>query len=332
MKPVKTLLFVVALVTASLTLVAHDAQAKRIGGGGSKGKQSQNVTEKQAPAQPAQAAQTAKPGAPAAAPAAAPAPARNKWLGPLAGLAAGLGIAALLSHLGMGAALAEMMGSLLLIGALVLAAVFIWRMWRAKQQGTGPVPAMAGAGAGAGGGNNFGNPGQAALGGMLQPAAFTPVDNVGTGSGVAGVSGLGAGAAAGGAAAAVTNGSWSVPAGFDTENFIHIAKMYFVRLQAAWDARDEADIRNFTTPEMFAEIKLDLVARGDAANHTDVVSLDAQLLGVEEQGEQTMASVRLSGTIREAAGAPAESFTEVWNLVKPASARASWVLAGIQQE
>ena len=332
MKPIKSLLFVVALVTASLTLVAHDAQAKRIGGGGSKGKQSQNVTEKQAPAQPAQAAQTAKPGAPAAAPAAAPAPARNKWLGPLAGLAAGLGIAALLSHLGMGAALAEMMGSLLMIGALVLAAVFIWRMWRAKQQGNAPTPAMAGAGAGSN--NNVANPGQPAFGGMQQPAAFTPVDNAAAGSGVAGAAGLGAGAAAGGAvaAAAATNGSWSVPAGFDSENFIHIAKMYFVRLQAAWDARDEADIRNFTTPEMFAEIKLDLVARGDAANHTDVVSLDAQLLGVEEQGEQTMASVRLSGTIREAAGAPAESFTEVWNLVKPASARASWVLAGIQQE
>ena len=330
MKPIKSLLLTLALATASLTLVAHDAQAKRIGGGGSKGKQSQNVTEKQAPAQPAQAAQTAKPGAPAAAPAAAPAPARNKWLGPLAGLAAGLGIAALLSHLGMGAALAEMMGSLLLIGALVLAAVFIWRMWRAKQQGSGPMPAMAGAGAGSN--NNFGNPGQPAFGGMQQPAAFTPLDNAAAGSGVAGAAGMAAGAAAGGAVAAASNGSWSVPAGFDTENFIHIAKMYFVRLQASWDARDEADIRNFTTPEMFAEIKLDLVARGDAANHTDVVSLDAQLLGVEELGEQTLASVRLTGTIRETAGGPAEPFTEVWNLVKPATARASWVLAGIQQE
>lgn len=138
--------------------------------------------------------------------------------------------------------------------------------------------------------------------------------------------------AAGGAVSGSSVGSWTIPAGFDTDNFLHIAKMYFVRLQAAWDARDEGDIRTFTTPEMFAEIKLDLVARGDAHNQTDVVTLDAALLGIEEQGDKTLASVRLSGMIRETVGGPAEPFTEVWNLEKPATAKASWVLAGIQQE
>lgn len=311
MKSFKSLLLSLAVMTAGLVLVAHDAQAKRFGGGVSKGTQSQNVTQKQAPATPTQAAKPAA--APAAAPAPAPAPSRNRWLGPLAGLAAGLGIAALLSHFGMGGAMGEMLGSFLMIAGLALAAMFLWRMWRARQaQAGGLTPALAGAG------NNVafdGNP--------QQPAAFTPVG--------APAGGAAAGAALD-AAAPVTNGTWTIPADFDTDNFLHIAKMYFVRMQTAWDARDESDIRTFTTPEMFAEIKLDLVARGDAHNQTDVVSLDAKLLGVEELGEKTLASVRLSGMIRETVGAAPEAFNEVWNLVKPASARASWVLAGIQQE
>ena len=315
MKPIKSLLLALAFATASLTLVAHDAEAKRFGGGVSKGTQSSNVTQKQAPAAPTQAA---KPAAPAAAPAPAPAPARNRWLGPLAGLAAGLGIAALLSHFGMGGAMAEMLGSFLMIAGVALAAMFLWRMWRARQdQAAGLTPALAGAGnqaafGGANGGLN---------GGAQAPAAFTPIGGAAA-----------AGAMAGADAAPVTNGTWTIPAGFDTDDFLHIAKMYFVRMQAAWDARDEGDIRTFTTPEMFAEIKLDLVARGDAHNQTDVVSLDAEMLGVEEVGDKTMASVRLSGMIRETVGGPTEPFREVWNLVKPASARASWVLAGIQQE
>lgn len=319
MKSYKTLLLALAVATAGLMVVAQDAQAKRLGGGVSKGTQSSNVTQKQAPAAPTQAA---KPAAPAAAPAPAPAPAGNRWLGPLAGLAAGLGIAALLSHLGMGGAMAEMLGSFLMIAGVALAAMFLWRMWRARQdQAAGLTPALAGAGnpaafGGANGGLN---------GGAEAPAAFTPI------GGAAGAAGA-AGAMAGADAAPVTNGTWTIPAGFDTDDFLHIAKMYFVRMQAAWDARDEGDIRTFTTPEMFAEIKLDLVARGDAHNQTDVVSLDAAMLGVEEVGDKTMASVRLSGMIRETVGGPAESFREVWNLVKPASARASWVLAGIQQE
>ena len=322
MKSYKTLLLALAVATAGLMVVAQDAQAKRLGGGVSKGTQSSNVTQKQAPAAPTQAA---KPAAPAAAPAPAPAPARNRWLGPLAGLAAGLGIAALLSHLGMGGAMAEMLGSFLMIAGVALAAMFLWRMWRARQdQAAGLTPALAGAGnqaafGGANGGLN---------GGVQAPAAFTPIGGAAGAVGAAGA----AGAMAGADAAPVTNGTWTIPAGFDTDDFLHIAKMYFVRMQAAWDARDEGDIRTFTTPEMFAEIKLDLVARGDAHNQTDVVSLDAEMLGVEEVGDKTMASVRLSGMIRETVGGPAEPFREVWNLVKPASARASWVLAGIQQE
>lgn len=310
---VRSLLLAVAVGVAGFSVAIPEADAARMGGGKSVGKQSSNVTNKQAPAQAAPAPQQAAPGAAAKPAAAPPAPARNRWLGPLAGLAAGLGIAALLSHLGMGGALAEMMGSMLIIAGIALAAFFLWRMWRNRSN---PAPALAGAGAGAGPGATFENAQTASA-----PAAFSPVAALP--GGTAGASGFGSPA---------SGGTWTVPADFDVDNFLHIAKMYFVRLQAAWDARNEEDIRNFTSPEMYAEIKLDLVSRGDAANQTDVVSLDAQLLGIEEMGEQTMASVRLTGMLREAPGAEAAPFNEVWNLVKPASAKASWVLAGIQQE
>ena len=327
---------------AGLTLAPQVADAARVGGGKSSGKQSSNVTQKQAPAAPA-AAPKAAPGAPTA-PAAAPAPARNKWLGPLAGLAAGLGIAALLSHMGLGGAMAEMLGSMLMIGALALGAFFLWRMWKSRSAASNgtPQPAYASAGYAPEA------PAPVAPAPVATPAAtaFTPAPGTAGSNGFVSAAAATGGAAAGAAftpaasfsssaeaaPASASSGTWTIPAGFSTDDFLHIAKMYFVRLQTAWDTRNESDIRTFTTPEMFAEIKLDLVARGDTANVTDVVSLDAQFLGVEEQGETTLASVRLSGMIRETVGGPAEPFSEVWNLEKPATARASWVLAGIQQE
>jgi predicted lipid-binding transport protein (Tim44 family) len=123
----------------------------------------------------------------------------------------------------------------------------------------------------------------------------------------------------------------SVPAGFDSEAFLRNAKVYFVRLQAAWDVGNVEDIREFTTPEMFAEVRVDLASRGTQPNQTDVVQLNAELLGVEERANEYFASVRFSGLIREEPGAAAEPFVEVWNLSKANRAGEGWLLAGIQQ-
>ena len=315
-----------ALMTGtSLAVIAPDAEAaRRMGGGKSVGKQSDNVTKQAPPATPSKAAAAQPAATPASA--AAPQPARNKWLGPLAGLAAGLGIAALLSHLGMGGALAEAMMTFLMIGLLVAAAFFIYRMIKNRN-----APTLAPAG-----GSPNGNSPFAAREALQPSAAPTPQPFAGgvpaIGSAIAPAIGSGiAPAIGGGIAPAAGGGTWTVPAGFEVDDFLHIAKMYFVRMQAAWDAADEKDIRNFTTPEMYAEIKLDLNTRTENTR-TDVVKVDAEFLGVEEHGETTLASVRLSGLIRESADGAAEAFSEVWNLEKPATARASWVLAGIQQE
>jgi predicted lipid-binding transport protein (Tim44 family) len=124
---------------------------------------------------------------------------------------------------------------------------------------------------------------------------------------------------------------WGVPADFDVDAFLRSAKTYFIRLQAAWDRGDINDIREFTTPEMFAELKMQLQERGPQPTHTDVVSLNAEMLGVEVVGDQYLASVRFSGMIKEAENAPPEPFAEVWNLSKPIAGQRGWVLAGIQQ-
>jgi predicted lipid-binding transport protein (Tim44 family) len=125
--------------------------------------------------------------------------------------------------------------------------------------------------------------------------------------------------------------SWEVPADFDAAGFLRNAKVYFVRLQAAWDARNLVDIREFTTPEAFAEIRIQVDEQKSANDKTEVVALDAQLLGVETGDHDYLASVRFSGAIRENDMPAAEPFVEVWNLTKPKTGRTGWLLAGIQQ-
>src|SRR5512140_3341533 len=101
----KRFAILLTVVLTSLSLLATSAEAKRFGGGSSFGKQ----RTMSAPVQKSPSAAPA-PGAPAQ-PAAAPQAGGNKWIGPLAGLAAGIGLAALFSHFGMG----EGMGTILMI-------------------------------------------------------------------------------------------------------------------------------------------------------------------------------------------------------------------------
>ena len=138
-------------------------------------------------------------------------------------------------------------------------------------------------------------------------------------------------AAAPATGAALPSVAGSIPAGFDVDGFLRQAKLNFVRLQAANDARNIEDVRNFTTPEMFAEIRLEMQERGDAPQQTDVVTLNAELLEVAEENRQYIASVRFHGAIRETEGAAPEAFDEVWHLAKPVDGSRGWAVAGIQQ-
>jgi predicted lipid-binding transport protein (Tim44 family) len=133
------------------------------------------------------------------------------------------------------------------------------------------------------------------------------------------------------AGGAVQGARSSLPAGFDASGFLRAAKLNFVKLQMANDAGELEEIREFTTQELFEDLRKDIVERNGAGQQTDVVSLDAQLLEVATDPGQHWASVRFSGLVRETPRAAPVEFEEVWNLVKPADGSSGWLLAGIQQ-
>jgi predicted lipid-binding transport protein (Tim44 family) len=294
---VKKLILAAVIALSAMSVVVTDADARRLGGGGSFGKQSQTFSRPAPTQAPSQATNTARPAAPVTAPTARP---PTPWRNILGGAALGLGLGALMSHFGLGGALGGMFSTLLMFAVLAIAVMFIMRMFRRKAE----TPAFAGSGATgyAAQPQPYARSGMAPeIGSRIEPGMssipYTPV---------------------------------GVPADFDVKGFVRHAKTYFIRLQAAWDKADIADIREFTTAEMYAELRLQIQERGASPNTTDVVTLDAELLGIETSSDHYLASVKFSGLIKEAPDVSAEPFTEIWNLLKPVSG-GGWVLAGIQQ-
>jgi len=276
----KRFLTLLTIAFICLSLFSTVAEARRLGGGSSFGKQR---------AVPTRQAQQAPAPAPAPAAPAAPAPGGNRWLGPLAGLAIGAGLGAMFAGGGMGG-LGGMLGPILL--ALLAAGVllFLFRRFSQPQQ-----PAMQYAG----NREPYIEPAsmQSAYGGSTAPA---PVIG-------------------------------NIPYDFPTEQFVRNAKTSFIRLQAANDRKDLDDIREYTTPEVFAEIALQLQERGDAPQKTDVIAINADLLEVANEGDFAIASVRFTGQLRENNGAP-ENVDEIWHVQKDLrDDRSVWLLAGIQQ-
>ena len=280
-----------SLIVAVFTLgaVSPEAEARRLGGGGSFGMQRQ-ATPAPAPRQPA--------AQPAARPAQQPATAGNRsWMGPVAGLAAGLGLAALFSHLGMG----EELGSLLLIALFIFGAVMLFRMLSRRAQG--PQRMQYAAATAVSGGD----------GATSQRTAFdtTPVSHESQGA----------------ASSPVANAHPD----FDAESFARQAKLNFIRLQAAHDEANLDDIREFTTPEMFAEIRLQLTEHHRPGQRTDVVDLNADVIEVVEEDDRYIVSVRFNGLIREDRDTTPAAFDEVWHLTKSMKDDRGWIIAGIQQ-
>ncbi len=326
-----------SVVLVALMAVVHvAAEAKRMGGCKSVGQQSSNVTQREsaggAPSQGGAAtnsAAAAKPATPAAAPAAA-AP-KRPWGAMLGGLAAGLGLAWLASSLGLGAGFAQFLLIALVALAVVAVIGMVMRARRsgaANQSGASPS-AFQGAGAS--------NPASAQV-----PHTYRP-ENVGNDASArpwerssmafdASRQAQGSGVVIGSGLAGSQN--WGIPAGFDAEGFVSAAKRNFVTLQAAWDRSDIATLRSMMTDGMLEEIRAQLAEResqrGAEPNHTDVVMIEAQLLGIEEMDDRYMASVEFSGMIREELSAGPSPFREVWNMTKSKSGNGGWLVAGVQ--
>ena len=294
----KAVFLSIILVLASIGPV----EAGRLGGGRSFGRAPSAPIQRQAapiqkPAQPAQA----QPSTPAPQ---TPAPSRFGGMGGiLGGLAAGLGIGYLLSHFGLGEAASSLITGLLIAMLAGFAIMFVIRRL---------LPAMSGTGQN----SNSATQGMPRSNVEIprQEPAFTPAANA-----FAGVS------------AEPEPFQSTLPPGFDQQTFLENAKQYFVTLQKAWDLGDLASLREFTTPEMFATIQQDLAGRTESANQTDVLAINAQLLGIETADAHYFCSVQFSGMIREQQAAPASDFSEIWNLSRPVEGPGGWVLAGISQ-
>lgn len=312
----KKILSLFTLVLAvSVGTVAFDAEAKRLGGGKSSGMQRQTTTA------PAGTNQTGTPAqaAPAAAPAAAgaqgaAAASKRSWMGPLAGIAAGLGLMALASHFGFGEALANMM----LIGLLVMAALMAFAFFMRKRA-AGQGANFAGAGAGTG---NGAQPAQDPLAAFRSASQPQPQQGSLIGSRL----GSGLGAAMGGAAA-----STIFPADFDAPGFARNAKSQFLAVQAANDAADFDKLAGYLSPEMLQVVREEIGERNGAAQETQVFGLEAQVLAVMQEESRYVVSVRFTGSVRTEAGVAPDDLNEVWHLTKPRAGQGGWVIAGIEQ-
>ncbi len=301
----KRLLNVLLLSIVVSGLVAPVAEARRLGGGSNIGRQSSSPAMREAPREAPRSAPSAAPAqsTAAAAPAAATAP-KPSFMNRYGGMIAGLGAGALIASMfggnlgGLGSAMGGLFNILLIAGVLYV----VYRLFASRRR-SGVAAPMQFAGAG---GPSFGaTPFQREP--SMQAPAVTRTE-------------------------AVVRPGINVPPGFEIEPFVRQAQSSFLRLQAANDDRDLADLRSTTTPEVYAELAMQIRERGDVPQKTDVVTLDAQLLEVVVEGEQMIASLRYSGTIRETPGAAAVPFDEVWHLRRSTTAANDpWVIAGIQQ-
>ena len=312
MKKLFTAIFVVFMAFGAM----HAEAAKRMGGGKSTGQQSSNVTQREA-AKPAPAATPNAAAAPAAA------PSRFGGMGGmLGGLAAGLGLAWLASSMGLGAEF----GQFLMFGVLALVVMVVIGMIMRRRQQPAAANSSPFAFEGAGAPANPTNLPQYNPKNVGNDSSARPMDTQTNFTPTAGGSMIGSALGA--------NATWGVPADFDTVGFVNAAKQNFMTLQQAWDRSDISALRVMMTDTMLDEIKAQLAEReatsNGQVNHTEVVMLDAHLLGIEDVGNTYMASVEFSGLIREEPSSGPTPFREVWNMTKPKDGSLGWLVAGVQ--
>ncbi|HZZ93949.1 MAG TPA: TIM44-like domain-containing protein [Usitatibacter sp.] len=304
------------VLTLCLGLAALDADAaRRFGGGGNLGRQRPAPTMREAPREaPAAAPAPSRSAQPTPAPGTTPLPApRPSFMQRWGGVLTGLGIGALLGSL-FGGHLGGAGGALFL---LLIVAVLVYGAIRLFARGRGAPPQRAAyEGAGAANGNTYdmertrAQPGFSGIGSAIpaEPGARDTAVN-----------------------ALPSGPEPTVLQPGEVEPFLRVAKTSFIRLQAANDAGDLDDIRDYTTPEMYAEIAMQVRDR-HGSQKTEVVALDAELVGTGVEDPYAYASVRFKGALRETPTGATETFDEVWNVRRKLSdPRSPWLIAGIQQ-
>lgn len=217
----------------------------------------------------------------------------SRWLGPLMGF----GLGALMMNMFGGSAMAGMLGNILMVVLAFVVIRFLMSAWQKRNQPQNQGMQYARAP------------------GATGDSRIEPTEKMGTFQ-------------AGGGQVLMPQ---RFPADFNVDGFLRQAKVSFHRLQAANDAGDLKDIRDYTSPELYAEIAMQIQERGAAKQRVEVLKLDADLLEVVTENGREIASVRFTGLIREDENAGAEPFDEVWHVTKDISDKnGAWLIAGIQ--
>ncbi len=276
----------IALALCVGLTLSLDANAKRFGGGKSAGSAPIHQTRQATPNTPA-----AAPTAPGRAPAAASGDSR--WLGPLAGLAAG----GLLASMFMGDGFEGFQIMDFLIIALIAFLVFRFIAARRRQQ----QPHMA-------------MPGNAPMQREVHGQAAQP--NI-----------FGGSAAPAAAPSPVIN----APAWFNEQSFLAAARNHFQSLQQHWDANEMDKIAEFVTPQMLEFLKRERAELGDGFQSTYIDNLDVQLDGVDERDDRTDATLTFRGVSKNSRFDQGEQFSESWHMVRAKGENQPWLVAGIRQ-
>ncbi|MCD5972249.1 MULTISPECIES: Tim44 domain-containing protein [Pseudomonas] len=265
--------------------MSFEANAARFGGGKSMG------------SAPSHQSRQATPTTPAAAPTAAGRPAASgasRWLGPLAGIAAG----GLLASMFMGDGFQGMQIFDILIMAVIAFLIFRFiAARRRKQQGeqmataAGPMTYQR---------ENAQQPAQNSIfGGSGAASAAAPVINA--------------------------------PAWFNETRFLEAARSHFQSLQQHWDANEMDKIEEFVTPQMLQFLKKERADLGDAFQSTYIDNLNVQLDGLDDRADKTIATLTFSGVSKSSRFDQGEVFSESWNMERPQGDNQPWLVAGIRQ-
>jgi len=276
----------IALALCVGLTLSLDANAKRFGGGKSSGSAPIHQTRQATPTTPA-AAPAAAPGR--AAPAASGA---SRWLGPLAGLAAG----GLLASMFMGDGFEGFQIMDFLIVALI--AFLLFRFIAARRRQQQPQMAMPGHAPMQREAHN--QPAQPSVfGGSAAPAAAAPVINA--------------------------------PAWFNEQSFLAAARNHFQSLQQHWDANEMDKITEFVTPQMLEFLKRERAELGDGFQSTYIDNLEVQLDGIDDRADRTDATLTFRGVSKNSRFDQGEVFSESWHMVRAPGENQPWLVAGIRQ-
>lgn len=280
-----------------LMLGTGEADARRFGGGSSKGTFSRQAAPPKAPAQAAN-----KP-----APANSTAAGSRGFGGMIGGMLMGLAAGGLLAALFMGGAFEGFQFFDIILIALVAGGLFYFiRSRRKKQAESEPQPAMSGFTH-----NTLDDAQQSPYHQPFNAASShaAPEEVVADDSGII----------------------YGAPAWFDEKTFLDGARRHFLDLQKAWDANDLSTIKEYVTPQLYKFLQEE---RATQVNHveTQVHKLAVEVTTIQQLPSKIVElAIMFHGIINE--GEPADSqFCEIWHLIRDMSQEnAPWLIQGIEQ-